>query len=818
MRRVAAQFGMAKFARQRTSSHWFISPLHFYAALSVLIVVLFRSTEVAAYLTLGFRHGPRTGYPNRQITRGTSITRYATEGPASDAEQGEGSKTSERSPSMAIMVESLFEAYDADKDGVLNKGEVIALAKDTRREIGPLLSSSQKNGLSQEDLAAHYIGVPKILHQDFARAFEPAVISVMTIGVVAVTALRLGRALRQSLTKSLQGDCRIATDIGRGTNRIRKGWFLADDTKKEHIMEQDVLQFICPADDARSLGEDDEGSEGFGSRPEGANDSDTASSEKPGADFLFDLTDGRRTDKKAAGPRTGQDGPRPGGLLGALGSVLSARVAASADDEDGEDDERKRAYKSARDFRVLKKDDATFVSMSDFQGCPDVKQELQELVELLKNPERYARVGAVPPKGVLFCGEPGTGKTFAARAVASEAGVPFLAISGSDFRQSPYSGIGTSMTLRMFEEAKKKAPCLVFIDEIDSLGEARRSGPTAFQDAGEMGGSVTRDQDANLNMLLAKLDGFTPSSGVLFLAATNRPEVLDEALLRSGRFDRRIEFRLPNAAGRAEILTGYASRLNFENKKETPDFEAIAKQTPAFSPADLKGMLNSAATAAVRAGRDGVKLADVNASLEEVKKRKAKARPEGNFQVTDFVDVTFKDVKGHDEVLEELRDVVDMLTHRERYQKLGARTPRGVLMEGPPGVGKTHCARALAGEVGLPFLTASGSDFQASRYAGQGTQLVKRLFAYAKKLEPCIVFIDEVDALGRRRGSEARGAEQDRESTLMQLLVELDGFDDRNEVLLVAATNRADVLDPALLRLQKKAFETSISCTCDILS
>ncbi|CAK0899402.1 unnamed protein product, partial [Prorocentrum cordatum] len=642
-------------------------------------------------------------------------------------------------------------------------------------------------------------------------ALAPRVDSLATFGAMAVVTVRLGRALRRRLYAGLSREAAgsgrwVLQEVGVGPTRVRVGWLFAGLDERADPRTC-ALQFVDVAGEARAALERHAGRVTRLPEPEEGVGAAQAPYSLLGALSSLAGTLGVALpwQRDAAGP------PRQAAVAEERAAAMrdEARRAlvpmlqrlqgmqAKKEEQDTSEDDVSRAYKSVKDFKVLARGDPAFVDMSDLRGCPEIRKKLAELVEVVRNPERFRKVGATPPKGVLFCGEPGTGKTYAARAVASAAGVPFLAVSGSDFRQSPFSGVGTSMTLRMFDEARKRAPCIIFVDEIDSLGVARRQGPTAFQDAGEMGGSVTRDQDSNLNALLAKMDGFQPSSGVLFLAATNRPEVLDEALLRTGRFDQRVEFKLPDAAGRAEILEAAARALVFE---QPPDFEALAAQTPAFSPADLQGVLNSAAMDAAYAGLDAIAAPAVEKSVQEVRSRKAKAKPEGQFQVTQCVDVTFRDVRGHDEAVEELRDLVDALRHPERYEAVGAVAPRGVLLEGPPGVGKTHCARALAGEVGLPFLSASGSDFQASRYAGQGTQLVKRLFTLARKLQPCILFIDEVDALGRRRSGAAAGAEQDRENTMMQLLVEMDGFEERSQTLVLAATNRADVLDPALLR------------------
>jgi len=735
----------------------------------------------------------------------------------------------------ADLLEELIDAYDEDGDGILNTVEVERLQADIAHNFS---FTGEVGGLPKDWFRQTiYRDNPDSLAADHARALQPRVLSVVMVGASLCITVWLSSALARrvaSVVDPAEGGA-LRDNLGSGPRALQRGWQCMNPGDAASVSGDSpcYLTVRAPASEAdfffdRAIpvfrytangmmvayprlkaGTKVEVAEAVRSDSSGkilpsglSGTVEAITSEGDGiVNFGVELQrESISCDNQSALKRE----PATMGVVvpGVLPSVkpMGAVGSTSGDKLNDDTDDLQRAYRSVRDFKKIEPGDAAYVPMDSFRGSPEVKEKLQELVDLLGNPGKYEKVGAVPPKGVLFCGEPGTGKTFAARAVASAAGVPFLAISGSDFRQSPFSGVGTSMTLKMFEQARNLSPCIIFIDEIDSLAEARRTTSTAILDAGELGGSVTRDQDANLNALLAKMDGFEPHSGVLFLAATNRPEVLDAALLRSGRFDSRVEFRLPNLEGRQDILQKAAERFRFAEDDEGPNLEEVAKQTPAFSPADLQTLLNKAATAAVRADRGAITAKDVDESLQEARKSKSKVRPEGQFQVTDIVDVTFADVRGHDEAVEELRDVVDAMQNRERYEKVGAKPPRGVLLEGPPGVGKTHCARALAGEVGLPFLSASGSDFQASRFAGAGITLVKKLFEMAKKLQPCILFIDEVDALGRRRDDSARGAEQDRENTLMQLLVELDGFEDRTEILLVAATNRSDVLDPALMR------------------
>jgi cell division protease FtsH len=236
--------------------------------------------------------------------------------------------------------------------------------------------------------------------------------------------------------------------------------------------------------------------------------------------------------------------------------------------------------------QLHKGEDARKVTFADVAGLKEEKEELQEVVDFLKNPRKYIEMGARIPKGVLLVGPPGTGKTYLSRAVAGEAGVPFFSISGSDFVEM-FVGVGASRVRDLFDQAKKNAPCIVFIDEIDAVG--RRRG------AGLGGGHDEREQ--TLNQLLVEMDGFATNEGIIVMAATNRPDILDPALLRPGRFDRRITVGLPDIKAREEIL-----RIHTRNKPldDDVDLKVVAKRTPGFSPADLENLTNEAALLAAR--------------------------------------------------------------------------------------------------------------------------------------------------------------------------------------------------------------------------
>ena len=248
--------------------------------------------------------------------------------------------------------------------------------------------------------------------------------------------------------------------------------------------------------------------------------------------------------------------------------------------------------------------DGNKITFADVAGAVEEKEEMQELVEFLKNPKRFTSVGAKIPKGVLLVGPPGTGKTLLAKAVAGEAGVPFMSISGSDFVEM-FVGVGASRVRDLFDQAKKHAPCIVFIDEIDAIGKRR--------DNAGMGGNDEREQ--TLNQLLTEMDGFDAGKGVVILAATNRPEILDKALLRAGRFDRRIPVELPDLAGREAIL-----RVHAKEVKTDPniDYTQIARATSGCSGAELANIINEGAIAAVKAGRKTVSQRDLEEAIETV--------------------------------------------------------------------------------------------------------------------------------------------------------------------------------------------------------
>jgi cell division protease FtsH len=249
-----------------------------------------------------------------------------------------------------------------------------------------------------------------------------------------------------------------------------------------------------------------------------------------------------------------------------------------------------------------RREDNSKTKFNDVAGADEEKAELVEVVEYLRNPGKYTKLGAKLPKGILLVGPPGTGKTLLAKAVAGEAGVPFYSISGSDFVEK-LLGVGAGRVRDMFKRAKQTAPCLIFIDEIDAVGRQRG--------AGMGGGNDEREQ--TLNQLLVELDGFADNSGIIVIAATNRDDVLDPALLRAGRFDRQITVNLPDRRGRAAIFA-----VHSRNKKIDPeiDFEAISRRTVGFSGADIANIMNEAAILAVRNNRDVVTLKDIDEAID----------------------------------------------------------------------------------------------------------------------------------------------------------------------------------------------------------
>ena len=433
------------------------------------------------------------------------------------------------------------------------------------------------------------------------------------------------------------------------------------------------------------------------------------------------------------------------------------------------------------------------ITYDDIGGLGDTVDQVREMIELpLKHPELFARLGIDPPKGVLLYGPPGTGKTLLARAVANETNAHFSVINGPEI-MGRYYGESEGRLREVFEEAEAQSPAIIFIDEIDSIAPAR-------DETGEAERRVVAQ-------LLTLLDGLEGRGNVVVIGATNRPDAIDEALRRPGRFDREIVIGVPDTQGRRDILSIHTRGMPLA---EGVDLDALARTTYGFVGADLGALAREAAISALRRVLPGLDLeldeipADVldelivrNDDFEDAIKRvQPSALREIQIQVPN---VGWDDIGGLDETKRQLQEGIELpLKHPDAFRRLGIRQARGFLLFGPPGNGKTLLAKAVAREAEANFIATKSSDL-LSKWVGESEKQVSKLFKRARQVSPTVVFIDEIDALAPARGG-SLGDSNVTERVVNTLLAEMDGLEELQGVVVVGATNRPTLLDPALLR------------------
>ncbi|MFP4656517.1 MAG: CDC48 family AAA ATPase [Candidatus Woesearchaeota archaeon] len=435
------------------------------------------------------------------------------------------------------------------------------------------------------------------------------------------------------------------------------------------------------------------------------------------------------------------------------------------------------------------------VTYEDIGGLSEEVTKVREMVELpLKHPELFERLGIDPPKGVLLHGAPGTGKTLLAKAVANETQANFILINGPEI-MSKYYGQSEQNLRKKFEEAEKSAPSIIFIDEIDAIAVKRE----------DSHGEVERRVVAQM---LALMDGLKSRGKVVVIAASNIPNSLDPALRRPGRFDREIEIGVPDRNSRENIMRIHTRNMPFS---EDVDLASIADYTHGFVGADLYALSKEAAMNVLRrilpdinTSSDSEKvpneiLEKLYITAEDFKESRKVVQPSAMREVlVELPSVRWEDIGGMDNLKQELIEAVEWpIKHPGSFSRLGVKPPRGVLIYGPPGTGKTLLAKAVATESNANFISVKGPEL-LSKWVNETPQLVKKLFSKAKQVAPSIVFIDEIDSIASLRDN---GGDSDKGmSAINQLLTEMDGLEALNDVVVIAATNRPDVLDPAILR------------------
>ncbi len=434
------------------------------------------------------------------------------------------------------------------------------------------------------------------------------------------------------------------------------------------------------------------------------------------------------------------------------------------------------------------------IAYEDIGGLSEEIKKIREMVEIpLKHPEIFQRLGIEPPKGVLLHGPPGTGKTLLAKAVANESEANFILLNGPEI-MSKFYGESEKKIRDIFEEAEKTAPSIVFIDELDAIAPKRE----------DVTGEVERRV---VSQILTLMDGLKSRGNVVVIGATNRVNAIDPALRRPGRFDREIEINVPSKSGRLSVLKIHTRGMPLT---KNVNLDEIASVTHGFVGADLEALSKEAAMNVLRKLLPKMNLdADEQIPQEILEKLIIKqqdfmdalknVRPSAMREVlVETPTVGWKDVGGLDEIKLELREAVEWpLKYPETFERMGIRPSRGILLYGPPGTGKTLLAKAVAKESEANFIQVKGPSL-LSMWVGKSEEGMRKVFERARQVSPCIIFFDEIDALAGKRGVETGTKVTER--VLNQMLAEMDGLEDLNDVLVIGATNRPDMLDPALLR------------------
>ncbi|OQS01558.1 ribosome biogenesis ATPase RIX7 [Achlya hypogyna] len=510
--------------------------------------------------------------------------------------------------------------------------------------------------------------------------------------------------------------------------------------------------------------------------------------------------------------------PPPVNLLN--NSITKAYAEAAKEKEDAKPEKAAKKVKRTRPETAAVANDNFIVSRpttrySDVGGIQAILKEVQELIEYpLTHPEIYTHLGVEPPRGILLHGPPGTGKTMLANAIAGESGACFLKVSAPEI-VSGMSGESEQKVRDLFDQAIANAPSIIFIDEIDAITPKRETSSRGMEKR-----IVAQLLTSTDTLSLANTGG----KPVLVIGATNRPNDLDQALRRAGRFDREICLGIPDAEAREKILSVLASKMRLSGDI---DFKDLARRTPGYVGADLVSLTKEAAVLAVNrvfatlltkeptstaeettindeirsvAPFTPEQLEPLSVNMEDFLQAVPKVQPSSKREgFATIPDVTWKDVGALVEVRAELvLSILHPLQHPERFEALGLKMPAGVLLYGPPGCGKTMLAKAIANESGANFISVKGPEL-LDKYVGESERAVRQVFERARASSPCIVFFDELDALCPRRGM-SDGGNGVSERVVNQLLTEMDGLDARKNVVVIAATNRPDIIDPAMLR------------------